>query len=114
MIISGNVSRTPAVASPAARPDPVAAANAPPAQPTPQEAAKSVPAELAQAVERANRVLEPHGRQLAFAWDTDHSRIVVTVRDTNNDSVTRQIPSEDALAIAQSIARVQDQFSVLA
>lgn len=87
------------VAAPAAEPA------APGSEPTP--APKPVPPDPR---ERASRVAEelarlaPPTSALRFRVDPDSDQVVVSVVDARTGDVLRQIPSEEALAIAKSLA----------
>jgi flagellar protein FlaG len=63
---------------------------------------------------RANQRLASQGRSLAFDWDTDSRRVIVTVRDTQTNEVIRQVPTEQAMEIAKQISRSIEGFSELA
>jgi flagellar protein FlaG len=43
------------------------------------------------------------GRQVEFSIDSESGRTVVSVRDANTGDVIRQMPSEEALRIAQAL-----------
>jgi flagellar protein FlaG len=43
------------------------------------------------------------GRQVQFSIDSASGRTVVSVRDADTGDVIRQIPSEEALRLAQSL-----------
>jgi len=58
--------------------------------------AERIAAELARAV--------PSSSSLRFRVDPDAGRIVVSVVDAATGDLLRQIPSEDALAMAKSLA----------
>lgn len=47
--------------------------------------------------------LKSAGRALEFRVDDDTGRVVVTVRDSQTGETIRQIPSEEALALARSL-----------
>ena|SRR5690242_13224061 len=77
-------------------------ATAQPAQQREPDAAK-----LAEAVDTINRKLQESDQQLRFAVDHDSGKMVVRVVDTATDQVIRQIPSDVALAISQSLEKLQ-------
>jgi flagellar protein FlaG len=66
-------------------------------------------------LEAAVKSIEEHvfsmERELEFRVDDDSGRMVVTVMDPATDEVVRQIPSEEALQIAQAIADQRDGVS---
>ena len=55
------------------------------------------------AMAEANRQLAQKGRELTFEFDEDAGRVIVKLIDTRTREVLRQIPSEEALAIARSL-----------
>jgi flagellar protein FlaG len=59
------------------------------------------------AVEAINRSLQPSNNALSFSVDQNSDRIVVKVVDSTSGETLRQIPSEEVLAIAESIDRYQ-------
>jgi flagellar protein FlaG len=97
-----------------------------PALPTPAAAAPRVPdtilkgaalqgagdaqASQAAALEKAARRMEDYvrsvGRSLQFRIDENSGRVVVSVRDPSTGELIRQIPSESALRIAESLDSV--------
>jgi flagellar protein FlaG len=60
-----------------------------------------------EAVDTINRKLQETSQQLRFAVDDDSGKVVVRVVDTASDQVIRQIPSEVAIAISQSLEKLQ-------
>jgi flagellar protein FlaG len=64
-------------------------------------------ADVQKAVARAQEVLSRASANLKFAVDGDTGAMVVKVVDTETDQVIRQIPSEEMLAIARNIDRLQ-------
>ena len=62
------------------------------------------------ALERVNDMLRPMARGLTFDRDRETGETVVRVVDTHTNEVLRQIPSEDALAIARALDRLQGLF----
>ncbi len=64
-------------------------------------------ADVQKAVARAQEVLSRASANLKFAVDGDTGTMVVKVVDTETDQVIRQIPSEEMLAIARNIDRLQ-------
>lgn len=63
--------------------------------------------EVRQAVSRLNEYVQTLRRDLQFRVDEDSDRVVVTVTDSESGEVIRQIPSEEALAVARSLENVQ-------
>lgn len=108
-------------AMPARAPMPVQApalrvVSAPPAEGTPRAAEPSTPPAVpapqpaTDPRERASRVaaelarLAPPTSSLRFRVDPESDQVVVSVVDASTGDVLRQIPSEEALAIAKSLA----------
>ncbi|MCE3003070.1 MAG: flagellar protein FlaG [Xanthomonadaceae bacterium] len=91
------VSAEPAEGTPRAS-EPATPQAAPPPQPAtdPRERASRVAAELAR--------LAPPTSSLRFRVDPESDQVVVSVVDASTGDVLRQIPSEEALAIAKSLA----------
>jgi flagellar protein FlaG len=56
------------------------------------------------AVEQAQSIVRRDGRSLDFQVDKVTGETVVTVRNTDSGEVVRQIPSEEALRLAQQLA----------
>jgi flagellar protein FlaG len=81
-------------------PDPVTpAAPAKGAEPVP---AKPLPRDALEAIARGIQdYLQRNGRNLEFRVDDSTGETVITVRDASTGDVIRQIPNEEALAIAQ-------------
>jgi flagellar protein FlaG len=75
----------------------------------PQEAKKTPPdaKQLNEALDTINQKLQDSDQQLRFAVDKDSGRMVVRVVDTATDQVIRQIPSEVAIQIGQSLEKLQ-------
>lgn len=74
-----------------------------------QEAKKTPPdaKQLNEALDTINQKLQDSDQQLRFALDKDSGRMVVRVVDTATDQVIRQIPSEVAIQIGQSLEKLQ-------
>jgi len=51
--------------------------------------------------------LAESGADLRFSMDEDSGKLIVRVVDTATKEVIRQIPSEESLAISQSIEKLQ-------
>ncbi len=74
-------------------------------QPQPQQPADK--ARVDEAVDTINHKLQETNQQLRFAVDHDSGKMVVRVVDTATDQTIRQIPSEVAIAISQSLEKLQ-------
>ena len=75
--------------------------------PPPQSRASVDPARLKEAVDTINRKLQDSSQGLRFSVDNDSGRVVVRVVDTATDQTIRQIPSEVAIEISQSLEKLQ-------
>ncbi len=60
--------------------------------------------ELSNVVEEINKHIQNMSRDLQFSVDEDAGRVVVKVLDSETGDLIRQIPSEEALRIAESIS----------
>ena len=85
-----------------------------PAKSAPQTAADAEltsappsPQQLHEAVGEINKALESASENLQFAVDQDTGKTVVKVIDSSTNEVIRQIPSQEVLAIARSLDRLQ-------
>jgi flagellar protein FlaG len=76
-----------------------AASAAPAAGPSPEE--------VRAAVETANAALVQRNAALEFSVDIDTHRVVVRLVDTQDQKVLGLVPSEDMLAIAKAIERME-------
>ena len=84
-----------------------AAARKPEAQQQPvQKKQEPTPQQLQQALQTINRQLA-NSTSLEFSFDEGSKQTVVKVMDKDSGEVIRQIPSEAALAIAESIGEFQ-------
>ncbi|HEY8509355.1 MAG TPA: flagellar protein FlaG [Steroidobacteraceae bacterium] len=89
--------------APGPAPSPAAeSAAAPAAAPEPHAQARFTEA-LAKAAQQIEEYLRSSGRDLEFRIDEATGRTVVSVRDPQTGEVIRQIPSEEALRIAQHL-----------
>ena len=85
---------------------PAAAATQQPAStaaPSPQPSSEQVK----NAIENMKRVIAPVAQDLQFSVDSETNRTVVTVVDTSTKEVIRQIPSEEFLALAKGLDKLQ-------
>ena len=92
----------PAVAPPVAAPPDATAAN-PPVQTTSQPSSPVSPAQLQSAVNKINRALQQSNQSLEFSVDATTKTPVVKMVDTQTGKVIQQYPSQQTLAIAESI-----------
>ena len=77
-------------------PAPVAVAQSRPATPPTLDQVRA-------ASEQIEKYLKSSGRALDFHVDNDSGLVVVVVRDSASGDVIRQIPSEEALHLAQTL-----------
>lgn len=61
------------------------------------------PQQLNNAVAAINKAMQQSNRSLEFSVDSNTKKPIVKIVDTTTGDVIRQIPSEEILAIAQSI-----------
>jgi flagellar protein FlaG len=83
---------------------PVAAA---PVHAVQQAAATPSHEEVKQSVEKINNTIQTMSRNLQFSVDGDTKMKVVKVIDTSTKQVIRQIPTEEVLAIAKTLDKLQ-------
>jgi flagellar protein FlaG len=79
----------------------------PVAMQTPAKPAAVDAAELKQAVDAINHLLKPVNSNIEFSIDQDSGRTLVKVIDTETDTVIRQTPSVEVLAIAKELGKLQ-------
>lgn len=63
--------------------------------------------EVKQSVEKINNTIQTMSRNLQFSVDGDTKMKVVKVIDTTTKQVIRQIPTEEVLAIAKTLDKLQ-------
>jgi len=63
--------------------------------------------ELKLALEEANRVVQSLGGSVEFSVDQQTRKTVVRIVDTSTKELIRQFPSEEILAIARSLDKLQ-------
>jgi flagellar protein FlaG len=86
----------------------VAAAVAPaPTRAVQQAAAAPKPQEVKESVEKINKTVQAMSRNLQFSVDESTQMNVVKVVDIETKDVIRQIPSEEVLAIAKALDKLQ-------
>lgn len=78
-----------------------------PANGTPNNPAEPNREALLQAVDEVRNAIKPVAQDLLFSIDDDTGRTVVKVVDASTDEVIRQIPSEEVLAIAKALDKLQ-------
>ena len=73
----------------------------------PQAPAQNHPEHVAQAVKTINATLTNLNQNVEFTIDEDSQRTVVKVIDQETKQVLRQMPSQEALDIANALDRLQ-------
>ena len=71
---------------------------------------KADPAELKQRVDELNAAMKEHASSIQFSIDDDSGRTIVKVVDSDTDTVLRQYPSKELLAISKQIDKFQGMF----
>ncbi|HMV17511.1 MAG TPA: flagellar protein FlaG [Zoogloea sp.] len=74
---------------------------------TQNPAAPPTPEQLNQAVKQIQDVIKQTAQSLQFSIDKDSGMTVVKVVDTESKKVIRQIPSEEVMAIAKALDKLQ-------
>lgn len=69
--------------------------------------AETATARVEQAAESINKVIQALARNLEFSVDQETGITVVKVMDTQTNEVIRQIPGEEAIAIARALDKLQ-------
>ncbi len=107
----GSDALTGAATAPASNPVTVAAAQVAQAVAVTQQQSRDSSAEQAASLEQALKQIEvavqAKANNLQFSVDDSTGKTVVRVIDSSSGSTIRQIPSEEALAIAQDIERMR-------
>lgn len=75
----------------------------PPKKSEEPEQTEQAAARIENAVEKLNSFMKSMERNLEFSYDQDINRTIITVRDKNTDEVVRQLPSEEALKLAEAL-----------
>ncbi len=81
------------------RPQPAVAAPPQPAVPSQEQ--------VQQAIKDVQRMVQSKASNLEFSVDHDSGKTIVRLIDSNTGDLIRQIPSEDMLAIARSLDKMQ-------
>lgn len=63
--------------------------------------------DVQKAMEEVRKVVAPVAESLQFSIDADSGRTVVKIMDASTDEVIRQIPSEEVLAMAKALDKLQ-------
>ncbi len=106
MIISQKNGFAPARVAPDERPSPSPAS--PPAEATPAPVGVPAPGQVQQATQMISKAIQTFSSNLEFSVDeVAVGKTVVKVVDRETGDMIRQIPSEEALAIARALDRLQ-------
>lgn len=70
-------------------------------------------AQLQHVLDSLNKSMQQSNRSMAFSVDANTKRLVVKLTDTETGQLIRQFPSEEVLAIAQSIDQYLSQHQGL-
>ena len=101
----GNSGNAPLPAAPQGAPAPVRAP-APVPEPVPQQQLSQ--AQTQRAVESLRKMIDSAApNSLAFSIDDSTGKTIVRITDAHTGEMIRQIPSEELLAIARSLDRMQ-------
>lgn len=75
----------------------------------PPVAAKQPPSivQLQRLIDGMNKAMQQSNSSLEFSMDSSSKKIMVRLIDTTTGDIIRQIPSEEMLAISQSIEKMQ-------
>ena len=73
----------------------------------PKRDAQETRRQLLEASEQLNRQMASSKRDLSFSVDDVANKIVLTVKNSQNGEVVRQIPSEAALKVAHNLANIK-------
>ena len=65
------------------------------------------PEQVAEAIATANKALQSISSSVEFSLDSSTGKTVIRIVDSGNQQVIRQIPSEEMLAIARAVDRLQ-------
>lgn len=72
-----------------------------------QELAAASPERIQEAVDNIQEFVQSVRRDLNFSLDDSSGRVVVKVTDSSSGDVIRQIPSEEALKLAESLSEAR-------
>ena len=90
------------------QPTPQPTASAPAVKPTPAPVQQPQPAQVQKAIESFRQQIETKApNSLAFSVDSSNGKTIVRITDAKTGEMIRQIPSEELLAIARSLDKMQ-------
>lgn len=96
-----------ASAQAAGRSPPTTAPSTPPAVEKPVSQTAVTRDQLQRAVDATNEFVQPINSAINFSVDKDSGEMIVKVTDKETKEVIRQIPSEEMLAVAQALDKLQ-------
>lgn len=103
-VLQKQAASTVPVQSPPVRPDIQPASSSTSSQSSGQDSTKE---QTKNAIDEINKTMASMSRNLEFAVDDDTHITVVKVVDTQTHDVIRQIPSEEVVAIAKALDKIQ-------
>ncbi|MDR3351572.1 MAG: flagellar protein FlaG [Zoogloeaceae bacterium] len=62
---------------------------------------------LEESVQELNEFVRPYNTNLFFSIERDLARVIVQVKDRETDEVIKQIPSEEAVALAKALDKLK-------
>jgi flagellar protein FlaG len=68
---------------------------------------RPTPEQIAEAIATANKALKSVSSSVEFSLDQGTGKTVIRIIDSSNHQVIRQVPSEEMLAIARAVDRLQ-------
>jgi flagellar protein FlaG len=69
-----------------------------------EDAARAAPESIERTVQQLNEIMQDIRRELHFSVDETSGRTVIKVIDVETQEVVRQIPQEEALSLARTLA----------
>lgn len=102
----------PVTSGPAASGPAIGAGNQPANTPVPPSSQPPSPAQLQSAVNKINKALQQSNQSLEFSVDATTKTPVVKMIDTQTGKVIQQYPSQQTLAIAESIDQYLSQHQL--
>lgn len=64
-------------------------------------------ADMTEVLQRANRAMIKNGSDLKFSMDLENGKPIIQVIDRETDTVLRQIPSVEMLALSKALEKMQ-------
>lgn len=79
----------------------------PETSPAPDQRVQASPDQVERALNEVRKTVQPVAQNLQFQIDKGTGKTVITIVDASTKEVIRQIPSEELLAIAKALDRLQ-------